>query len=200
VNNIIVAIKCSVVFIVAFGRSDFLTMAYQLLMLLLVPVLYHGLLSISYVIQDPFGEDMLDFPIAAFVEYVAQCADAGIIAQEIFPGTPNMSNEDLARPETPAPGEGEDLDGDGWIDPPPEGMLASVDKIRDCCGAVTTELSILGSQVKLLHEAISFNENRRQSDAERLCETLMRHGTGSSAVPLSAKKSAVPFRARMYTP
>merc|ERR1719440_833111 len=83
VNNLVVAIKCGAVFIVALAKDDHQTMAYQLLMLVLVPVLYHGLLSISYVIQDPFGEDMLDFPIAAFVEYVAQCCDAAIVAQEV---------------------------------------------------------------------------------------------------------------------
>merc|ERR1719440_1212261 len=86
VNNLIVSIKCGAVFIVAMAQDDVQTMGYQFLMLMLVPVLYHGLLSISYVIQDPFGEDMLDFPIAAFVEYVAQCCDAVLIAQDNYPG------------------------------------------------------------------------------------------------------------------
>merc|ERR550537_907015 len=86
VNNLVVSIKCGAVFIVALANDDHQTMGYQFLMLMLVPCLYHGLLSISYVIQDPFGEDVLDFPIAAFVEYVAQCCDAALIGQEVYPG------------------------------------------------------------------------------------------------------------------
>merc|ERR1740133_434649 len=42
----------------------------QVLFLLVVPSLYQGLLGISHVIHDPFGEDLLDFPVMAFQEYM----------------------------------------------------------------------------------------------------------------------------------
>merc|ERR550514_856515 len=99
VNNFIVCIKCGVVFIVSLSLDppDVQKMLYQVLMFVIVPVLYHGLLSISYVIHDPFGEDMLDFPIAAFAEYVAQCCDAVLVAQEVFPGAPAETVANVAK-------------------------------------------------------------------------------------------------------
>ena len=33
---------------------------------IVIPFVYDGLLAISYMIHDPFGEDMLDFPITAY--------------------------------------------------------------------------------------------------------------------------------------
>lgn len=177
VNNLVVAIKCGAVFIVALAKDDHQTMGYQLLMLVLVPVLYHGLLSISYVIQDPFGEDMLDFPIAAFVEYVAQCCDAALVAQDRYPGTPGIdTEEDAFAAATVALQGATDLEV-GEIDAEAIGqaaaMTAAVDSIREFTNAVSTELAIIGTQLKQLHEAISASEGRRKDDAERLCKALI---------------------------
>ena len=36
-----------------------------MVMLFVVPLIYHGMLMITHNIHDPFGEDILDFPIAA---------------------------------------------------------------------------------------------------------------------------------------
>ena len=36
--------------------------------LVLVPLIYQGLLSISVVIYDPFGPDVLDFPVVAYAK------------------------------------------------------------------------------------------------------------------------------------
>jgi hypothetical protein len=175
VNNLVVTIKCGAVFIVSYAKDDHQTMGYQILMLLLVPVLYHGLLSISYVIQDPFGEDMLDFPIAAFVEYVAQCCDAALLAQDRYPGTPGIDTEEDAFASGNGPGMG-DLEA-GEIDAEAIGqaaaMTAAVDSIREFTNAVSTELAIIGTQLKQLHEAISASEGRRKDDAERLCKALI---------------------------
>lgn len=175
VNNIVVAIKCGAVFIVAMAKDDHQTMGYQLLMLVLVPVLYHGLLSISYVIQDPFGEDMLDFPIAAFVDYVAQCCDAALVAQDRYPGTPGIDTEEDAFEKSTANAQG-DLEV-GEIDAEAVGqaaaLTAAVDSIREFTNAVSTELAIIGTQLKQLHEAISASEGRRKDDAERLCKALI---------------------------
>jgi len=68
-NNIIVSIKCGVVFVAAMKAENWLHAGTQVAFLSLCPLLYQGLLSISYVIHDPFGEDMLDFPVMAFQEY-----------------------------------------------------------------------------------------------------------------------------------
>merc|ERR1719440_322504 len=46
----------------------------QVLFLCVVPPLYQGLLSISHVIHDPFGEDLLDFPVMAFQEYMNEAS------------------------------------------------------------------------------------------------------------------------------
>ena len=36
-----------------------------MVMLFVVPLIYHGMLMITHNIHDPFGEDILDFPIVA---------------------------------------------------------------------------------------------------------------------------------------
>merc|ERR1719329_51152 len=177
VNNIVVSVKCGAVFTVALSNGDIQTCGYQFLMLVLVPVLYHGLLSISYVIQDPFGEDVLDFPIAAFVEYVAQCCDAAIVAQEVYPGVPGFTEESqIAMAAAARGGQDGDLEA-GEVDADAVGqqsaMAAAVDSIREFTGAVSTELSIIGGQLKQLHEAVETSEVRRKYDAERLCKAMM---------------------------
>jgi len=185
VNNLIVSIKCGAVFIVAMGKHDFQTMGYQFLMLILVPVLYHGLLSISYVIQDPFGEDMLDFPIAAFIEYVAQCCDAAIVAQEVYPGTPNIAGADAQLAAAAKVGDLEAGEVDADAVGEQSAMNAAVDSIREFTSSVSAELTIIGTQLKQLHDAVAFSENRRQNDAERLCEALMMQGPLSGAMQLA---------------
>lgn len=190
VNNLVISIKCGAVFIVALAKDDHQTMAYQVLMFLLVPVLYHGLLSISYVIHDPFGEDMLDFPIAAFVEYVAQCCDAVLVAQDNYPGTPSaeLGGEDAAIVLSPsvkagrgstvagAPQQADVEEGEEDFDAlgTDAALRAAVDSIREFTGAVSTELSIIGSQLRQLHDAVTGSEARRMNDAERLANSLLK--------------------------
>jgi len=190
VNNIVVSVKCGAVFIVAMANDDPQTMGYQFLMLMLVPVLYHGLLSISYVIQDPFGEDMLDFPVAAFVEYVAQCCDAAIVAQEVYPGTPGLSNAQMDSAQAASGAQKGDLEA-GEVDADAVGqqsaMTAAVDSIREFTGAVSTELNIIGTQLKTLHEAVATSETRRRDDAERLCTALLGQVNPQLADALAAR-------------
>lgn len=85
-NNLVMSIKCGVHGAKGIQRNQPQDVLANALMAMVVPILYHGLLSISYVIHDPFDEDMLDFPIAAYTEYVAQCCDAGIVAADTYPG------------------------------------------------------------------------------------------------------------------
>lgn len=73
-NNLVMAIKCGVVFAVTMKNKNYIHASSQLVFIWVVPVLYQGLLSVSYIIHDPFGEDMLDFPVMAFQEYMnEQC-------------------------------------------------------------------------------------------------------------------------------
>mmetsp|Transcript_108902 Transcript_108902/g.249883 ORF Transcript_108902/g.249883 Transcript_108902/m.249883 type:complete len:540 (-) Transcript_108902:85-1704(-) len=69
-NNIVVSLKCAFVLAVSWKMSDPLSVASQIMYIMVMPVLYHGCLSISYLIEDPFGEEILDFPILAFSEFV----------------------------------------------------------------------------------------------------------------------------------
>lgn len=68
-NNLLVAVKCGIVFVQALDEKSWLQAASQVIFLCVVPLLYQGMLSVSYVIHDPFGEDLLDFPVMAFQEY-----------------------------------------------------------------------------------------------------------------------------------
>lgn len=186
VNNLVVSIKCGIVFIVALAKDDHQTMGYQFLMLMLVPVLYHGLLSISYVIQDPFGEDVLDFPIAAFVEYVAQCCDAAIVAQENYP---RKSEEEADATKGEQQGDLEVGEVDAEAVGQQSAMMAAVESIREFTGAVSTELAIIGNQLKQLHEAVAESETRRKRDAERLCESMLVQAAPKQAVTPTAAGS-----------
>jgi predicted membrane chloride channel (bestrophin family) len=69
-NNLLIGIQSGLKFVVAYRREEYLTLCSEALFLFLVPLCYQGLLTITYIIHDPFGEDMLDFPIMAYTEYV----------------------------------------------------------------------------------------------------------------------------------
>eukprot|EP00746_Dinoflagellata_sp_MGD_P009422 gnl/MRDRNA2_/MRDRNA2_119164_c0_seq1.p1 gnl/MRDRNA2_/MRDRNA2_119164_c0~~gnl/MRDRNA2_/MRDRNA2_119164_c0_seq1.p1 ORF type:complete len:508 (-),score=80.53 gnl/MRDRNA2_/MRDRNA2_119164_c0_seq1:15-1538(-) len=86
VNNLVMAWKCGLVFAVSVFDGESQRAVNQLLYIFLVPMLYHGLLSISYIIHDPFGEDMLDFPIMAFQEYMNETAASIIDGTGKCPG------------------------------------------------------------------------------------------------------------------
>merc|ERR1712146_663470 len=73
--------KCGVVLAGQLKEENYMYAGCQMVYLFAVPLLYQGLLSISYVIHDPFGEDLLDFPIMAFQEYAnAQSVSLGAFA------------------------------------------------------------------------------------------------------------------------
>merc|ERR1719316_2604947 len=60
-------------------------MVVQVIFIVIVPFCYQGLLAITYIIHDPFGEDMLDFPMMAFAEYVKDTCAACDLAQQSCP-------------------------------------------------------------------------------------------------------------------
>jgi hypothetical protein len=86
ISNTIFSMKSGYFFGKAFLQGDVNGMGIEVVMILLAPTSYAALLAITYSIEDPFGEDMLDFPIAAYTEYVAQCCEAAFIAHGKYPG------------------------------------------------------------------------------------------------------------------
>lgn len=84
-QNVVISVKAGVVFAVARADGDTQRMANQIFMCILVCVIYQGLLIISYVVHDPFGEDLLDFPVVAYTQYVAMSCSAMEKAQGTAP-------------------------------------------------------------------------------------------------------------------
>jgi len=75
-NNIIMALKCGVVAAGQAQEGNYLYAGSQLIFLVVVPLLYQGLLTVAFIIADPFGEDLLDFPIMAYQEYANEASVA----------------------------------------------------------------------------------------------------------------------------
>jgi hypothetical protein len=67
-------------------KIDRMRMFSECLFVIVVPFVYDGLLAISYMIHDPFGEDMLDFPITAYTASVVDNCYATQYAADNFPG------------------------------------------------------------------------------------------------------------------
>jgi len=75
-NNILVFVRVGITVSVALMYGNVMVTVLQGVYVIIVPVVYQGLLSISYLIEDPFGDEILDFPITAYVLYVEQALDA----------------------------------------------------------------------------------------------------------------------------
>merc|ERR1712008_655987 len=56
--------------------GDPLIMIQQVASTAIIVFIYQALLTIAYTIMDPFGDDVLDFPIRAYKAYVASIVDA----------------------------------------------------------------------------------------------------------------------------
>mmetsp|Transcript_13918 Transcript_13918/g.43652 ORF Transcript_13918/g.43652 Transcript_13918/m.43652 type:complete len:412 (-) Transcript_13918:124-1359(-) len=118
VQNIVVAIKSGIIFATAIpGRNIFL-MVQQVFTVITVCFIYQALLQISYMIMDPFGDDVLDFPVKAYTGYLAATVDAVLEAQPECPvvaedGTlhrPRPKKADASRPRPAAePAREEDV-------------------------------------------------------------------------------------------
>jgi len=85
VQNLIIAVKSGVVFATAIPAGNTLLMVQQVFVVITVCLIYQGLLGISYMVLDPFGDDLLDFPIKAYTSYIAASCDAMYMAQEECP-------------------------------------------------------------------------------------------------------------------
>lgn len=76
VQNILMAIKSGLKFATALPTGDPLIMIQQVATTAIIVFIYQALLTIAYTIMDPFGDDVLDFPIRAYKAYVASIVDA----------------------------------------------------------------------------------------------------------------------------
>jgi len=85
VQNMMMGVKGGIVFAQALSAGMVFLMIEQVLTLVIIVFLYQGMLQISYVIADPFGDDILDFPIRGFMKYVATTVDAMFEAQADCP-------------------------------------------------------------------------------------------------------------------
>lgn len=73
VHNSVVAIVAGLKFAIALQGGRWVECALQIVQLLIVPTMYQGLLQICMFLSDPFGEDIIDFPI---LEYIVEVSEA----------------------------------------------------------------------------------------------------------------------------
>lgn len=106
-TNLATAMRCGVVLANAFIRAeecgrdidingahkdscsrklDRILVINECLFVIVVPLVYDGLMAISYMIHDPFGPDMLDYPVKAYTACIVDNCYAFQHAAEQFPG------------------------------------------------------------------------------------------------------------------
>ncbi|CAK0840407.1 unnamed protein product, partial [Prorocentrum cordatum] len=80
VQNVVVALNAGLA-ISQYWDKDVQKCLMEIIMALVVCLIYQGLLSISYVIEDPFGDDLMDFPVMAYTSNIASTLHAVQSAQ-----------------------------------------------------------------------------------------------------------------------
>jgi len=90
VQNILMAFKAGLVFACAVPACNYFVMIQQVFSTAIIVVLYQALLTISYMIMDPFGDDVLDFPIGTYKVYVASIIEAIMGADR---GCPSVASD-----------------------------------------------------------------------------------------------------------
>lgn len=80
VQNVVVALNAGLA-ISQYWDKDVQKCVMEILLALVVCLIYQGLLSISYVIEDPFGDDLMDFPVMAYTSNIASTLHAVQTAQ-----------------------------------------------------------------------------------------------------------------------
>mmetsp|Transcript_131114 Transcript_131114/g.261672 ORF Transcript_131114/g.261672 Transcript_131114/m.261672 type:complete len:404 (-) Transcript_131114:146-1357(-) len=97
VQNILMAFKAGLVFARAVPLGSYFVMIQQVFSTAIIVILYQALLTISYMITDPFGDDVLDFPIGTYKVYVASIIEAIMGASR---GCPSVASDGrLFRPK-----------------------------------------------------------------------------------------------------
>jgi len=185
VTKVMISLKCSVVvFALGFqARPEYQSCLQEIIMLILVPMLYQGLLSISYIIHDPFGEDMLDFPVAAYTQYILESCEAVVRAQSNFPMPMSSSPTSSAHPPSasprkqPAPSPQVPMPPAPSPEAEPEPFPAGSDtsSLADVLQQISERLACLPhvlDQIKKLARETNTAEVRQNADAEKLIELL----------------------------
>merc|ERR1719408_834064 len=87
------AFKCGIILGSEYAKAvvnevkvDRLLIFNECFFVIIIPLVYDGLLSISYMIHDPFGSDILDFPVTAYLASVVDNCSAVQYAQQVYPG------------------------------------------------------------------------------------------------------------------
>jgi len=118
VQNIVVSVKGGIIFATSCPGRNYFVMVQQIVTVSLVCFIYQALLQISYMILDPFGDDVLDFPIKAYGAYLAATVDAMMEAQPECPvvaedGTLHRPRAKKPKPTTTPSGPPADTGGSG---------------------------------------------------------------------------------------
>lgn len=165
-NNGILCMNCSAEVLVAIWGSDephWMRAFFQVVKLVLIPVLYQGLLGISYLILDPFGEDLLDFPMAAYTKYTSEACNAAFLAQHNCqsgpaPATPKPSPQPA--PKEPLTQPMATMD--------PSALAKSLDQFCDLLEC----LPRVASEITALHEMAKMSKSRCEEDSRNLQNAL----------------------------
>jgi len=80
-QNIIFSILSGVTVAVNLGMQNVAGIIIQIVACFVVVLIYQSLLQITVHVQDPFGDDVLDFPIKSYTTYIATMIDAFFEAQ-----------------------------------------------------------------------------------------------------------------------
>lgn len=206
--SLVSAARCGVLFAVAVAHGDAVDATFEVFNMV-APTLYNGLLAISYAIHDPLGEDMLDFPVAAFTEYVAQMVDATLAAQDTFKQATAEHAADYERLKASTKRNSFQKDGktkrNSFLPVPLEsnGIQNSAIESKALQAMQRLSLSLVKSlgmvsrQVEMLTETMLDAEKQRKSDDEAFCMQITQpepsSGTSLPQLPESQAKKPEPF-------
>jgi len=84
-QNMVMTLKAGILFAQAFALGNTNLMLQQSVSCMVIVLLYQGILQISYVIADPFGDHIINFPIRGYMNYIAAVVDATFEAQAECP-------------------------------------------------------------------------------------------------------------------
>merc|ERR1711972_1282618 len=70
------ALKSGVVVAQAIAIHDEFIIVQQFFSLIVCVSIYQGILQLAYVIQDPLGDNILNFPITGYIDFVTSTVDA----------------------------------------------------------------------------------------------------------------------------
>jgi len=200
----VTTMRCSIVCVKAYHQDpiNYQYIIYETVAFVALPLLYHGLMSVTYVIRDPFGDDMADFPISTFQSWEQDHIDAVVTGGKKFPwqewellsGLPK-SKDNVAAHGKAAEGVKKCRDefGDA-IDEDTEGVNLVAEQaagaiMKDATIEVTIQikraLKGVAEELKLLVEAIERTGEARSADTEFLLEKL--GASGRAVVPVGGE-------------